>query len=337
MAILPVFIFLLYRLMVSGINDSGILDIAVYDLGNSQLVTAMQENSLLQLHRVADEAALQEQIHAERMSGLLIPAGFDAAVAAGENPALTIWLNPQRGLQAETVEWQRFLEAETLKLSQQSLPVQFDWVDVPTSEPLNNDTGLSGYLLVIVLTMIYFMSGVNVVAMLIAEEKDKHTAVMLTTSPASITDIVWAKTVAGVIYMVVITAVVILINGGLSGNWPLVLLYLVLALPVSVSIGVLIGSSAQSAKQCSGWISLAMILFLIPAWFLTILDLPEPFGSIFRVIPSHFIVSGLNDALAQTAVMPQTTINLTVWTLFMLVMVALTVWRVYTKPQSIIA
>lgn len=78
MSLLPVMIFLLYRLMVSGINNSSILDIAVFDLGNSQLVSAMAENDLLELHTVTNEADLQAQIDNGEMSGVQIPANFDA-------------------------------------------------------------------------------------------------------------------------------------------------------------------------------------------------------------------------------------------------------------------
>jgi ABC-type Na+ efflux pump permease subunit len=337
MGLIPVIVFLLYRLMVSGIDNSSILDIAVYDLGNSQLVRAMQQNLELELHLVTNETALQEQINEGEMSGLRIPAGFDAAVAAGENPALTIWLNPQSGLQTETIAWQRFLEAEILKLGQQSLPAQIEWVEVDSSGPFNTDTALSSYLLVIVLTLILFMTGANLVAMLITEEKEKKTAVMLTTSPACINDIVWGKALAGSFYIVVISAVVILINGGLTGNLPLVFLYLLLGIPVSVCVGVLVGSVTHSTKQCSGWLSLIMMLLLIPSWFLTLVKLPEPFYSLIRVIPTQFMVEGLNDALNHTAATANNTTNLTVWTIFTLAMVAATIWRVHHKPQSIIA
>ncbi len=337
MSILPIVIFLLYRLMVSGINNSGILDIAVYDLGNSQLVTAMQQNQALTLHTVSDEAALQEQINANEMSGLRIPADFDGAVAAGERPLLTIWLNPQRGLQAETLAWQRFLEAEVLKLGQQSLPAHLEWTMVESDGPFSGDRTLNSYLLVVVLTLILFMTGTNVVAMLIAEEKERKTAVLLTASPAHVSDIVWGKALAGALYIMTISAIVILINGGLTGNWPMALLFWSLGILASVSLGILAGSTAQSVKQCNSWLSLAVLFFLVPAWFLTLLNLPEPFHSIIKSIPSHFMVSGMNDALNQTALSSDNMTNLTVWTIFAVVMVAVAAWRVRVNPRSMIA
>jgi ABC-type Na+ efflux pump permease subunit len=334
--LVPVIIFLLYRLMVSGIDNSSILDIAVYDLGDSQLVTAMQQKPELELHIVTNETTLQERINEGEMSGLRIPAGFDAAVAAGETPALTIWLNPQNGMQTETIAWQRFLEAEILKLGQRSLPAQIEWVEVDNDGPFNTDTALSSYLLVIVLTLILFMTGANLVAMLITEEKEKKTAIMLTTSPARINDIVWGKALAGIFYIVVISAVVVLINGGLTGNWPLALLYLVLGIPVSICVGVLLGSVTQSPKQCSGWLSLVMMLLLVPSWFFTLIELPEPFNSLIRLIPTQFLVAGLNDALNHATVTANNATNFTVWTIFTLAMVATTVWRLHHKPQSIV-
>ena len=335
MTLMPIIIFLIYRLMVSGINNSSILDIAVYDLGNSHLVAAMSQNPELDLHTVSNETELQERINQGEMSGLRIPDGFDEAVAAGGNPTLTIWLNPPSGLQAETTAWQRFIEAEILKLGQQTLPAQIEWVEVESSTTVAS-RALDSYLLVVVLTLILFMMGANVVAMLIAEEKEKKTAVMLLHSPASPYHIMWGKAIAGVLFIAFVSAIVILINGGLTGNWPLALLYLLLGLPVAVSAGILVGSLAQSAKQCNGWLGLGTVLFLSPAWFFTLLKLPEPFATIIHSIPSHFMVRGLNDALTQTGIAADNTTNLTLWIIFSLVIVALTIWRVRQNPQSII-
>jgi ABC-type Na+ efflux pump permease subunit len=333
--LMPVLIFLLYRLMVSGVDNSSILDIAIYDMGSSHLVTAMSQYPGLELHIAASDSDLQAFINDETMSGLLIPDGFDEAVAAGEDPDLTIWLNPHDGLGSETIAWQRFMEAEILKLGQQSLPAQIEWVRVD-DDPFGADTALTSYLLITVLTLVFFMTGVNVIAMLITEEKEKKTAVMLINSPANLNHIVWGKVLAGTLYIVVVSAIVILLNGGLSGNWPLVLLYMLLSLPVSLGIGIVAGSTAQSTKQCQGWLGIGMIFFLAPAWFSTLIELPAPFDSIVRVLPSNFLVRGLNDALNHTAVMAGNTINLTGWTAFMLVIIVITAWRIWQKPQSII-
>lgn len=334
--VMPIILFLLYRLMFNGINNSSILDIAVFDLGSSQLVQAMLQNELLELHIVNSEAALHEQINDVGMSGLLIPSGFDEAIRAGKNPALTIWLNPPRGMQAETTDWQRFLETEILKLGQQNLPAHMEWVRVENADVFATTTGLSSYLVVIVLTLVLFMTGSNIVAMLIVEEKEKKTAVMLTTSPARINDIVWGKALAGLFYIVVITAIIILINGGLTGNWPLVLLYLSLGSIVGISAGLLLGSLARSTKQCNSWLSLVMLLFLIPSWFLTLLKIPEPYGSIIRIIPTQFLVQGLNDALNHLSATAANATNLTIWSLFTLFVIVITVWRIHQNPQSII-
>jgi hypothetical protein len=49
------------------------------------------------------------------------------------------------------------------------------------------------------------------------------------------------------------------------------------------------------------------------------------------------MVQGLSDALNHDSVTASNTLNLTVWALFTLAMVAITAWRVHHKPQSIIA
>ena len=333
---LPIAIFLLYRLMVAGINNSETLDIAVYDLGNSQLVSAMRANPELDLHLVSSKEALQTQITTGEMSGLQIPANFDADLAAGEKPELMIWLNPARGMSSETVSWQRFIEAEILKLGQQTLPAQIEWIPIEDNAS-SGERLLNTYLFIIILTMVFFIIGTNLVTLLIAEEKEKKMGAVLINSPANPYHIALGKAVAGTIVVLVIFAIITLLNGGMTGNWPLALLYLAISLPVSLSISLLAGSLLHSSKQCNSWLGPIMIFFLIPTWFSTLVELPEPFGSIFSVFPTHFLVQGLNDALNHREVTSANSLNLTVWLLFMIALVALTIWRLYRNPTSIVA
>jgi ABC-type Na+ efflux pump permease subunit len=336
MSLLPVIIFLLYRLMVSGISNSSILDIAVYDLGDSQLVTAMAENELLELHIVANEAALQTQIKDGEMSGVQIPTNFDADVAAGRNPELIIWLNPAEGMLSETTDWQRFIEAEILELGQQTLPAQIIWTEVEATG-FSVGTVLDSYLLIVVLTMVFFLTGTNLVAMLITEEKEKKMGIVLINSPANLYHVVLGKSVAGTIAIVAVLALVILLNGGLTGNWPLAMLYMVITLPVALSLAILTGSLVQTSKQCNSWLGIGMILLLIPSWFSNLLTLPEPFDSVFSLVPTHFLVQGMTEALNNSETAVTNNSNLALWLSVMVFMIGLTAWRLRQNPKSIVA
>lgn len=336
LGLLPVVVFLLYRLMVVGVNNSNILDIAVYDLGSSRLVAAMQANPELELHIVTSAAALQEQISQGPMSGLQIPATFDADVAAGLRPELQIWLNPARGMNSETAVWQQSIEAEIRQLGQQTLPADLALTDLRNTA-FSNNMALNSFLLIITLTMIFFLSGTNLVALLITEEKEKQMGTVLINSPASPYHIVLGKALAGSISILLVLALVVLLNGGLTGNWPLVLLYLAITLPITLSISTISGSLAQSSKQCNSWLGLAMILLLAPAWFSTLMELPEPFQTIFSVMPTRFLVSGLDEALNSSEVTAASNLNLAVWLAFAVVMVGLALWRLRQNPTSIVA
>ncbi|MBK8904667.1 MAG: ABC transporter permease [Anaerolineaceae bacterium] len=336
MSLLPVLIFLLYRLMVAGIDNSSALDIAVFDQGSSQLVSAMQENQALELHIVASEADLQEQINEGEMSGVQIPANFDADLAAGLKPELKIWLNPARGMSGETAVWQRFVEAEILRLGQQTLPAQVEWIELENNS-FSTETVLDNYLIIIVLTMVFFLTGTNLVALLVTEEKEKQMGMVLMNSPANPYHIALGKALAGSVAIVFVLSLVILLNGGLTGNWPLALLYLAITLPVSLGISILAGSLLHTSKQCNSWLGVGMILFLIPAWFSTLLELPEPFGTIFSLMPTHFLVQGLTDAFNSSEVSAANGRNLTFWLAFMMVIVAITLWRLQQNPKSIVA
>ena len=94
----PLFVALLFRLVVPGIGSRpGALTLVVHDSGASNLVAALRGLPQISLIEVSAADGLSNEARKNHAVGALdIPAGFDAKVAAGQQPELVIYLNTQK-------------------------------------------------------------------------------------------------------------------------------------------------------------------------------------------------------------------------------------------------
>ncbi|HKR61833.1 MAG TPA: ABC transporter permease, partial [Pyrinomonadaceae bacterium] len=141
----------------------------------------------------------------------------------------------------------------------------------------------------------FAMTGALVVPLLLVEEKEKRTLDFLLTSPASLREIITAKAVTGVVYSLLIAAVLLGINYKLVGNWPLTVLTVVFGLVLVVVIGVLMGSLFQNTMQVNTWAGLVVLVIMAPSF--------PSLGSgaldtVMRFVPTYYFNEALKLSLA---------------------------------------
>lgn len=334
----PFVVFFIYRLLTIGMETDTQLAVAVLDEGQSQLVTLLETLPELEVHRVATVQALSQLADDEHMQGIIIPTGFDDGVAQGEQPVLTVYLNNQASSRTEVERFRRLLQEQILSLSGQSLGAEVMWDDaaaITHRAPFSEQVALNGYLFTIVLTMALYMAGTNLVAHFIAEEKEKHTLDNLLTSPAQISTFVAAKTIIGLLLAGSIFALMTLFNGGLTGNWSIFVLFCGLASLAYVALGILTGLWSENTKQCNIWSSLMMFVVLMPSWFGSFMDVGEPWYTLFRLIPTHYLVTALTDSLEARVTWGDVIPNLLICLGTTLLLWLAVGWMVRTRPRHI--
>ena len=249
--ITPLFVALLFRVLLPGDNPRNLLTVVVHDPGNSALVADLRNTPQMSVVQAdSAETTASEVEKRKAIGGLVVPVNFDADVTAGKQPELTIYVNNKKSI-FEQAAFRRLLDQQVQALVKHSPPARVVWIDVDkdTNEQSRGGVGLGQMLLPLLLIMTLGMIGAMVVPLLLVEEKEKRTLDFLLASPAKLQEIVAGKALTGVAYTLLIAGLLLFLNRRLVGNWPLTLLSILLGLVFVVSIGIFMGSLLNNVMQ----------------------------------------------------------------------------------------
>jgi ABC-2 type transport system permease protein len=294
----PLSVALLIRLLMPGINSLNNLTIVVHDPGKTSLVTPLRTIPQIKLVETASAAATEGEVEKNKAAGgLVVPANFDADVAAGKQPEITVYVNNKKN-SIEQASFRLLLEQQVLSLVQHPVPARLIWIDI--AKETHSQTGRAGnltqMLLPLLMLLAFGMTGALVVPLLLVEEKEKRTMDFLLSSPAGLTEIIASKALTGVVYSVLIAGALLAINYQMIGNWPLTLLTILAGLVLIVSIGLLMGSLFQSTMQVNTWASVALLVLLAPSFPFP--GSPAVLEAAMRLIPTYYFVEALKLSLA---------------------------------------
>ena len=295
----PLSIALLLRLMLPGIDRLNNVTIVVHDPDRSPMVSQLRAAPQVKLVDVDSAATARAEVEKTKASGaLVVPANFDADVAAGKQPKLTVYVNNKKNI--EEPAFRRLVERLVDSLVQRPPPAELNWINVyDEADSPDSKFNLSQMLLPLLLLLTFGMTGAFVVPLLLVEEKEKRTMDFLITSPAKLMEVIAGKGLTGVVYSAVIAAVLLALNRQMIGNWPLTMLTILFGLLLVVAIGLLMGSLFQTNMQVNTWASLVLLLLMAPSF--TIPGAPAMLETAMRFIPTYYFVEALKLALAGTA------------------------------------
>lgn len=299
--ITPLFVALLFRVMLPGVNSQKLLTIVVNDRGNSQMVAQLRATPQIDVVEAGSAEAIAIEVEKRKaIGGLSVPTNFDVDVAAGKQPELTVYVNNKKN-SFEQAAFRRLLERQVLSLVKHPEPARLVWIDVDQeSQQASGGLGLNQMLLPLLLIMTFAMTGALVVPLLLVEEKEKRTLDFLLTSPASLTEIITGKALTGVAYSMVIAGLLLAINRQLIGNWPLTLLTILLGLFFVVAIGLLMGSLLNNTMQVNTWAGFVLFVLLTPSFPLPG-GLPAALEAAMRLIPTYYLTEALKLSLTENA------------------------------------
>jgi ABC-2 type transport system permease protein len=294
--ILPLGLSVMFRLLFGAGSGLGILQVAVFDPGGSRLTAQLRAADGLEVVAVDSEEQLLEEVESDAVGGLAIPEGFDEAVDLGQQPRLMVYEN--RGKSGgEAAAFREVLYQQVWALREGSEPAEIVWLEAnaetanaPEKKLQDEGFRMDTYLLVMFLIMSLTMTGCYVVPLLLVEEKEKHTMEFLLVSPLAPAEIAAGKALAGLAYSILGAAVLIVLNRGWAGDWPLTFLGVIVGALFLVMVGLLMGSLMSTMMQINTWSTIVMMLLLAPSW-LGVLRLPAFLDALLRVIPTYYLVA----------------------------------------------
>jgi len=296
----PLLVAILFRVLLPGAGGSS-LTIVVNDPANSHLISELRASSRIKLVDVRSPEEVPNEVEKSKaVGGLAVPTNFDADVAAGKQPELTIYVNNKKSA-IEQATLKQLLETRVLSLVKQPAPARLTWIDMAKEEGAEprGSLSLNQMLVPLLLLMTFGMSGALVVPLLLVEEKEKRTLDFLLTSPASLTEIIAAKALTGVVYSILIAGILLAINYKVVGNWPLTILTVLLGMVFVVAVGLFMGSLFQNTMQVNTWASIVLFAILTPGF--PALSLPAVFEKALHLIPTYYFVEALKVSLSGTS------------------------------------
>lgn len=296
----PLFVALLFRVMLPNFNSRDLFTVVVHDAGGSGLVAELRKTEQIKVVEAATADAVASEVEKRKaVGGLAVPVNFDADLFAGKQPELTVYLNKETSVLG-TGAFRRLVEQLVRAFAKQPDPAKLVWTDVQkeTSDPIRDGTGFEQMLLPLLLILALGMIGVLVVPLLIVEEKEKYTLDFLLSSPASLQEIIAGKALTGVVYTLLIAGVLLGINRQFIRSWPLTILTMLLGMLFVVGVGLVIGSVLQNTMQVNTWASFVLILLLGPSF--PSLGITAWFDKAMRFIPTYYLVEPLKLSLAGT-------------------------------------
>ena len=325
--ILPLGMSLLLSFMVPKDGEGSLLDIVIYDPGQSQLVEQLRGNPAVRLIPVDSADEVPKRVKEEADGGLALPADFDTAVAAGKTPELRMYYNGRRG-ESEQAALEQTLEGALRAMAGQTMPARLAPIDVTSSdkEGEKQELSLKGFYLILLLVMALCMVGVFVVPTILVEEKEKHTLQAILVSPASYTDLVVGKALVGLFYALLIALLLLLLNDGFAGNAVVTLLAVILGSLFLVEFGLLQGAMFSTITQVNTWSSIIMLALLIPAMFILPPQPPQPIRMLMRLFPTNYMADAIGLGLSNEATLSSVGLDLAILAAFTAIVFGAVIW-----------
>lgn len=314
--LMPLGLGFLYNVAMPDIQRPSVT-VAITSAGATQLPAALLAVSGtsvdLKFNSLATEADVKSQVAAKNADvGLVVPAGFDADVAAGRTPHLTL-VRPSGSPTTGAIFIASALDGALRSMAGQHAPaaVSAETVQLPRDTSLVIiDIGVRKYLVLGTLIMLIAMIAIYVLPVLLTEEYEKKTAdaLLLVGSQA---DVVAAKVGVGLVYIAVSVPLLMIATRLNPANLPL-FAAAVAALSVTlIGAGLLLGALVRSVSQLNTWSGIPLLVVIMPVFFIGI-GLPQWVETAMATVPGSQAMKLLVDGLSGQSMYGDSLVSLAV-------------------------
>jgi ABC-2 type transport system permease protein len=314
--VLPVAMTLLLRGVFGGLFAAE-PRLGIVDLGSSDLTTQAEELEGIEVTVLDDPDALRAALESNDLdAGLVLPAGFDEAVRAGQRPPLRFAVG------GESLASNRILLAVTALDLVRGLEDRAPPVDVEVVTIGEAGVALDLRLLPLVVMMAVAIAGGMIPAAGIVEEKEKGTLQAVLVTPVTIGEALLAKASFGWLLAVAAGLITLAINGVLDVAPVATLLAIALGAALMAQLGLMLGAWAPDTNTLfAAWKGGGMLL-LYPVIFFVWPDLPTWPA---RLGPTYYFLQPVYAISVEGATLADVWGNLAVAAALILALVPLTV------------
>lgn len=281
----------------------------------------------LTFHEVDNEQELRRQVsEGDADLGIVVPAGFDTAVAAGQSPALTVIYPPSHTFGGDYVA--AALEPAIRALAGQAPPAVIRTVQLEAAgrgQTVIDVIGLRQWSVFAALIMMIAMIAMLAIPVVLTEETEKKTydALVLIASHA---EVIAAKALLGVTYIALMVPLLLLITR-ITPRDPLLFIAATAALGLTlIGLGLLMAGLFKSANQLNTWAGIFLVPVVAPA-FIVGLRVPKTLERVATLLPTGGAAKLLFDSAAAERLFPDTAQSFLVIVAWGVVAYALLGWQ----------
>ena len=236
--------------------------------------------------------------------GVLLPAGFEERVVAGESTTLTAFVYGE-SLLKDRVLIETAIVVLLRQLAGQEAPVEVvaetvgDGKNVPWEDRL----------LPLIVMMTILVGGVMVTATSVVEEKERRMFIALATSPATVGEIFAAKGATGAWLSLVMGVIILALNGVFGAHPWLLIGLLALGAIMSALVGLVAGALVKDINTLFATIKSMGILLYAPAILYMFPEIPAWIGKVF---PTYYMIDPVVEITQHGASWPDVALHVAI-------------------------
>jgi len=220
-------------------------------------------------------------------AALLLPPGFDAAVAAGD-PVEVTYLVSGQALASDRAVLAVTVTAMIRGLAGTQAAVQVTVVTVGAEDFVP----LGDRMIPLLVVYAVVVAALFVPAASILDERVKGTLNAILATPASISEVLASKALFASVLAILMGSVTLIINQAFSGEVAGILLALALGTAMLVEIGLILGLWVKDMTTLYTWIKVGGILIVLPGLLALFPTLPQ---WISKIAPTYYFLQPIYD------------------------------------------
>lgn len=243
--------------------------VAIAAAGSTQLPdlikAAVPSNVHLTFKSQPDQAGVEKAVGNEDADiGIVVPAGFDQAVATGGQPELAVIRSPKPSVPGDYVL--ATLEPVLRQMAGQEFPVAINVTQAAEqpSETIFDKIGIRTWSLSLSIVMMLALVSALAIPIVLAEEFEKKTIDALVLA-MPYHEVVLAKALLGMFYILVMVVIFINLTTLEIHRWGLFVLAVALTGFTLLGFGLLLAGTFKNANQLNTWSGVFLLPFLAPA------------------------------------------------------------------------
>jgi ABC-2 type transport system permease protein len=291
--LLPVLMTLLIRGVFGGLFAQE-PRLGIVDLGSSALAAQAQDLDGIEVTVLDDPDELRGQVEGNDLdAGLVLQPGFDAAVRAGEQPELQLFVG------GESLASNRILIGVTALDLVRGLEGDPAPVDVEVVALGDAGVAFDLRLLPLIVMMSVAIAGGMIPAASLLEEKESGTLQAVLVTPVTMGEVQLAKGLLGWVLALAAGLITLLLNGVVTVSPTITLTGIALGGAIMVQIGLIAGAFAPDTNTLFAAWKLGGMLLVFPVIFFVWPELPSWIG---RLGPTYYFLRPVYAAAVEGAV-----------------------------------